>query len=163
MFTDNLGKLVAGLFRPPSTGAKTVTGLLRRDTGGSFNTTVYNTQTNTTYAWTNPNQNVQVGKGTTPPTRQDYNVEQAFASAPEANPFPNLGKGYNSGLGKIEVGATLSNVTDNDSVSEYVKIVTIRDSVGGATTRECIWVRDTFTPQAFLAGENIVTNLEVLI
>ena len=162
-FHDNLGKVLATLFRAPTTGAKTVTGLLRADGGGTFSTSVYQNSTISDFMWLVTHQLVQVGKGSSTPTRQDVTIESPFTVAPEQSPFGNLGRAYNSGLGLITIPASLTNLGGAGAVSEFVKFVSIRDLIGASTNRIVLWARDTFQGVNFIAGETINTDWEIQI
>jgi len=164
VFTDNFGILLAGIFRTPSTGVKSVGGLKRADTGAIFSTGIYQTNTNSTFTWNVGLQTVKVGKGTSTPTRQDFDIENPFTTSPESGTFANLVNGYNSGLGKIEIPATLGATGGSGAISEYVKYVSLRDNIGGSTNRTVIFIHTEIDPAVnFIIGESINAILEVLI
>jgi len=163
VFMDNAGLILAGIFRPRSTGAKVVNGILREDTGASFGTSVYQTSTNTTIYNVSPIKSVQIGESSTPATRQDFKIADPFSVAPEASPFSSLNGGYNSGLGKIEIPATLASTGGAGTIKEVVKRAQVRDTFGGATNRTIIFLRDVIQDSSFIIGQSVSINHEVFI
>lgn len=160
VFLDNAGIMLAGIFRAPSTGTKTVFGLL--NTGGaSFGTKMYSDQGQNLFNLA-PLKTVQIGKGNTPVTRQDFKLETVFPDSPESSSFASLNGGYNSGLGKIEIPATLSNTGGAGTISEIVKFSRVhkQDNSGLQTI---ILFRDLVSDVGFIIGESINVNYEVLI
>ena len=108
---DNLGILLAGLFRPLSTGNKSVFGIINT-AGASHEMVVYGDPSANNVFNEAGASRAQVGKGTTPPTRQDRNIESPFTnggvedSAQSSNLF-----GYNSGLAKITIATQINPTT----------------------------------------------------
>ena len=160
VFTDNLGLILAGIFRTQTTNVKSVGGITDI-TGATFSFRIYGANTDNAFGWILSNNTVKIGKGTSTPTRQDEDIENPFTTAPESGTFANLGHGYNSGLGKITIPATLASTGGTGGISEYVKRQTVRDT--GAGTHTIIFLRNTFTPVNFIIGESVNTELEIII
>jgi len=164
VFMDNAGLILAGLFRTPSTGAKSAIGILREDTGASFDTSVYQTETNSTIYNVAPITNTtQIGEGSNPVSRQDFKIADPFGVAPEASPFFSGNGGYNSGLGKLEIPATLANTGGAGTIKEVVKRASIRDNIGGSQNRTIIFLRDVISDTSFIIGQSVNVIHEVFI
>ncbi len=160
VFLDNAGIMLAGIFRAPSTGTTTVFGLL--NTGGaSFGTKMYSAQNQLLYNLS-ALKTVQIGKGNTPVTRQDFKLETVFPDSPESAQFTNLNGGYNSGLGKIEIPATLASTGGAGTITEIVKYTTVHKQTNEGL-QTIILFRDLVSDVGFIIGESINVNYEVFI
>ena len=153
--------MIAGLFRSPSTGSNTVFGF--KTTGGSsFGTHVYAPNVDAGLFNIASLKTVQIGKSNQVVTRQDFKLIDAFSTSPESNTFGNLSGGYNSGLGLIEIPATLSNLGGSGTIKEIVKYATLRnENNSGANT--IIFFRDLVADVTFIQGESLNIIYEVLI
>lgn len=103
---------------------------------------------------------IQVGSGSTPPDRTDFNVETAFASAPENGRGSTGAGGYNSSLAQVQVarsiGATGGSGTINESclfgvwvnTANVTKIIMIaRDAISGVGFVAANFINVTYTWQ----------------
>ena len=159
---DNFGLLLAGFFRAPSTAVLTVGGI--KDTSGvSFSLRPYDTiDSDRRFNKIGADRKAQVGKGTTPVTRQDFVIESPFTNGGvEDNPQNSNASGYVSGLGKIEAGTLIASTTGAGTITEVVKQIVLEDSF--STIRTMIIMRDIISPASFIASESINVNHEVLI
>lgn len=153
--------MLAGLFRAPSTGIRTVTGMLDI-TGANYSTNVYHTNSNNTFAWTPAQITIQLGQSGTPPTRQDPTIGSVFGNAPENAPSNNLVAGYNSGLGKLTIsGVPISPTGGTGTIREFVKFIRTKDTSSG--TRTIIYARTLTNVASFIGGESINVDWEILI
>jgi len=161
---DNLGFILAGFFRAPTTGAKDTGSVLRKLTGALFSTRLYSTNSDSILFNDDPvTRQAQVGSGSTLPTRQDFNVETPFVSAPESVRNSSLNGGYNSGLGKIEQPTLISPTGGAGTITEVVKYILVQDGIGGGATEIIALFRDVITGVGFIAGQSINITHEVLI
>lgn len=152
--------MIAGIFRAPTTGTKTVFGLL--NTGGSsFGTKMYSDQNQLLYNLASL-KTVQIGKSATGVTRQDFKLETPFTNSPESSSFVSLNGGYNSGLGKIEIPATLSNTGGSGIIKEIVKFSRVHKQTNEGLQTIIIF-RDLVNDVSFIQGESINIVHEVLI
>jgi len=159
---DNLGLLLAGIFRPPTTANGQVDGL-KNTSGVVFPTRIYgsdgdNNRWNKSLAL----RQVQVGKGSSTPTRQDFQIESAFPDSPESV-LNNCSNGvYNSGLGKITQPCLISSTGGAGSITEVIKIFRGRSLTDGGDKITAMF-RDVISPVAFIQSESINTEHTVLI
>jgi len=160
-FLDNIGIVLAGLFRAPSTGLRTVSGLKAID-ASIFTTTTYNQQTFSTLFNITAIKQAQVGKGTSPVTRQDFDIENEFPNSPENSKVGSLNDAYNSGLGKITMATLISPTGGAGSITEVCKFVNFRAPTN-PQDRICCILRDVISPVGFIIGESINIDHEVLI
>jgi len=162
MFTQNAINLLATMFRAPTT-ANGVFGAVPLGGGGS---TVFTMTGATSNARFNVNENgggFKLGKGTTPPTRFDNDVETPLDSSPEKDQtVMNHPSGFVAGISKSNSGGMISPTTDAGDITEAIKVMQLKSaSVPHPTLNICIW-RDTFSPVPFTAGEQINIEMEVL-
>lgn len=160
MLLDNIGLLVAGLFRQPSSGSLNIN--VKSITGATINTGVYQTHTNTTMFNSIALRQAQIGQGSTPPARTDFNIETPFSNAPESVRNTSLDFGYNSPLGKITIGTTISPAGGPGTITEVTKYVSWRS--GGAVNNVICIIRDIVSPGVnFVLGQSIQIDHEVII
>jgi len=161
VFSDNFGKILAGLFRAPSSSDSptfNVEGVLATRTIQIFGTEGFTGR----YNFATFVSETQVGKGTQTPTRQDTDIDNPFVIAPEDTFFLNALAGYNSGLGKITAPASLNPTGGSGNISEMIFVITIRAT--NANNFRCLLTRDIVSPVvSFISGKTINTALEVLI
>jgi len=163
---DNFGEFLKGHFTILSTGVRD-TAFVITTNGTSRTLRIYGTSSN--FVWNDTNavgsqgDFGQVGKGTTPVTRQDINIETPFPDAPENSKQVSLAGGYNSGLGKVTVQTDITPTGGAGAVTEFCKINNM--SVIQTNTYEIIALtRDLVSPPAsFIVGEAISASLEILI
>jgi len=161
VFTDNFGEIIAHLFQPPSavqSASFNVEGVL-----ATRLIVIYATTGNAgRYNFDAQPTKTQVGKGTTPATRQDIKIETPFPDPPEDTFFANNLAGYNSGLGKITAPASVSPTGGAGAISEMVIVNTVRAT--NTNIFNCVMTRDNVSPLVnFIVGKTINTALEVLI
>jgi len=118
------------------------------------------------FAWTNWNDtdvnlpqskgsSIQIGKGTTPATRQDVKLEDPFVTAPESLKKATSNGGYNSGLGKVDFSSVII-AGGAGAISETVWFMAMHTSNFGQTNA---WSRDLISPVAnFIIGQTINVN-----
>lgn len=156
---DNLGKLIAGIFRSPSTGLTTINLI---NTGGvSRGIRVYGNDNNIVFNL-NKSGAVQIGKGTTPPTRQDFNLENAFPNSPESVlKGVTLPHGYVSGLGKITIATLISPTGGAGSITETALTQFWQNT--GSNNERYLLFRDIISPVGFIIGQAINIDYEVFV
>jgi len=162
---DNFGFFLAKVFRSPTTGANFTGFVLKRQLGGAlFGTSLYNTNTNSTiFNDGGVVRQAQVGKGTTPATRQDFAIESPFTNSPESAKNNSADGAFNSGLGLISQPTLISNTGGSGSITEVIKVISVRDQQGGALNVPMAIFRDSISPVSFINGESINIDHEVLI
>jgi len=161
VLTDNFGLFLAGHFgKINNNGSKVVAGFLD-DTGVSRSLQIYGQRgSDKNYNDVGGSQ-MQVGKGLTPVSRQDFNIENVFASSPEKDKVTTALAGFNSGLGKISFASTIPNVTDNDSVTEVCHFRTMQTNA--PATKVFLMIHDLVSPVSFITGETINTEHNLLV
>jgi len=161
VLNDNFGKVLAFIFRPPSVGNGLSFQMV--NTGGTlFNVHLYGLNGNTGRL-NHPalTSRTKLGDGTTPATRQDFNVESELNDVPEKNDFNNNQAGYNSGLGKVSIASSVSPTGGSGAVTESINIQIYNNELGG--NNNCILTRDVFSPVNFISGKTINVELSYLI
>jgi len=159
---DNLGLLLAGIFRNASTGNGQVFNL-KATNGAVYSTRIYATQGDTNRSnFDGALRQVQIGKSSTPVTRQDFKIGDPFPDSPESSLNNCIDGGYNSGLGKISQTCLISTTGGAGTITEVIKAFRIRDQFT-QSGRTLIMFRDLITPENFIAGESINVEYEVLI
>ena len=159
---DNLGLMLAKIFRSP-TGASQIVSGLQDITGAIFSAELYGSDGSGT-RWNRDGvvRQVQVGKGLSPVTRQDFKIESPFPDAPESV-LNNCSNGvYNSGLGKIAQPCLISSTGGAGTITEVIKIWRVR-STSPSSLRTTALFRDIVSPVNFIASEAINTEHTVLI
>jgi len=161
VFLDNFGKILAQIFRAPTSvnsptftveGTSTTRSCVLYALIGNTGRMNFEAQATKT----------RVGKGTTPATRQDTNIEDPFTNAPEDSLFDNSLAGYNSGLGKVTAPASVAPTGGSGTISEMIIVNVFRAS--NTNIFEVAMTRDNVSPLVnFISGKTISTALEVLI
>ena len=162
---DNFGMLFALLIRSPSTGTLN-TGTIFRDTGNTLRQfVIFALGVNFTFNFTGNGAGVsksRVGKGTTPPTRQDFNVDSGFPDSPESSLISSVTPTYNSGLAKITQATLISPTGGSGTISEVIK--TARWSRAISLGGDFCIARDLNSPVSnFIVGQSINIDHEVFI
>jgi len=161
VFTDNWGKLMTSIFQVPSTGSPVFT--MEDLVGTTRNYQTYKDRDFDDH-W---NQDAslsfaQVGKGNTPATRQDVNIETPFTNGgAEDNLKITSLFGYNSALGKITIATSISPTAGSGSITEVVKINRVQQT--NASPIDNLWIRNIVNPVAFISGKTINVEHEILI
>jgi len=157
---DNLGIILAGIFRAPTTVTKSV--IIKDITDTSKTVKVYgrNDDPSDFFNFTVVRQ-AQIGKSSTPATRQDVNIGSPFTNGGiEDNRNNSLSFGYNSGLGKIEIPTQIAPTFGSGTIVEVCKFSSYRDSVGIFV---CCIFRDVISNVNFISAQTININHEVLV
>jgi len=155
LILDQLGLFLAGMFQ--GTGGIVTVSLI--DTaGGSRTINVINQPTLWNFS-TGASMFHQIGSGSTSPTRQDFQIETAFGTAPEDAIIAPANPVYNSGLGSFKSISSTS-AGGSGTIRESVMISRWRD--GGNTNRFFALFRDIITPAvSFIAGQTIALEYTV--
>jgi len=104
--------------------------------------------------------NMQIGKGLTGATRQDFFIQNPFVALPENNEFPTGFGGYNSGLGQVSVSGLLSPTGGAGAISETILLARWSDSV--TSLQNYLLSRDNISPVVnFISGQNV--NVEYIL
>jgi len=162
---DNFGILIAGLFRAPSTGGKSV--VMKNISGADQTVRVFSTDSsnlfNDTTSGANGRSKVQVGEGSTTPTRQDVNIEDPFGVSPESDRIDvTLPAGYNSGLGKISIATLINPTGGSGAITEVCLYMFINNSAPVSQT--FLIFRDVLSvPVNFIASQAINIDYEVFV
>lgn len=121
MILDNFGLMVAAHFRTPvpAANSSTVIGLIDED-GVSHNFTVYRRSNVVGYNEL-VEDSAQVGQGTTPPVRSDFDIETPFVGGVEATKVASATSSYIPISEKVNSPTLISPTTNNDSVTEVIK------------------------------------------
>ena len=162
MILDNLGLLLTGIFRPPTTANGQVDGL-KNTSGVVFPTRIYGSDGDNN-RWNKSGSlcQVQVGKGSSPVTRQDFKIETPFPDAPESVLNTCVTGVYNSGLGKINQATLISTTGGAGTITEVIKIFRGRSLTDGGDKIVAMF-RDIISPVNFIISESINIDHEVLI
>jgi len=103
---------------------------------------------------------MQVGKGTTPATRQDFAIENPFLDSPQSDMFNTGNGGYNSGLQQISIAGNVSPVVNSGQISECTLFFKWQNS--SSLSNFFLMSRDNISPVVnFINGQSI--NVEYLI
>lgn len=164
MFNDNVGVLLALLVRTPTSGKLlSQSGLVRAD-GTPDNVNVFGFQSDQLYndgGETNINSKAQVGKGTTPATRQDRDIEVPFTNGgAEDNKILVQPANYNSGLAKTEIPTLITPTTGAGAITEEVLMAHLEAQ--GLDFDFCFSRNVINPPVNFIVGESINIINEVL-
>lgn len=102
----------------------------------------------------------QIGSGSTPPVRQDFNIETAFGTAPESGLMsPATDPVFNSGLGNFKMIASIT-AGGAGTINESVWIGTWLNSANA--TNQYAMFRDIISPAvAFVAGQTIALEYTI--
>jgi hypothetical protein len=156
VFTHNVGKMFAAIMRPPAQAVSDSFDFI----GIDGQATAFRTITNSsTYIW-NGGIFIQVGKGTTPATPADVNIETPFSNTPESVIKSMSSAGYIAGTTEVIQNANINNVQENDSITEVCTYV--QGTNNASQTITLMITRNIISPAIpFLINENI--NLETKV
>ena len=155
---DQLGKFMAGIFDKSILANRTVS--LKDAGGGTFSYSTYSDigfpqKFNLTSGVPLSEQGVklQVGQGTTPPVRTDFDLETDFATVPENALFAVTTPVWNSSLGNFkDTGSIVAG--GSGTINESILAMIWRTTTGVVKT--LILYRDIISPgQSFIAGQSI--------
>ena len=157
-FSDNFGKLISAHFAPQATGS----GFQFRDINDvARNTTVYGSHLANKYNQGNQ-CTVQVGKGLTPATRQDFNIEDPFIGGAESIRQNTGFGGWNSGLGQVDIPTVISPTAGSGSISETVLYNMWHTTNIG--DHHFLMSRDNISPiVSFISGKAINVDYKLLL
>jgi len=155
---DNLGKVIAGFFRSPTTANQDVSLI---DINGTPRTIRVYGAVNVVFTDSGQGSGLhqgQVGEGVTIPTRQDTDIEQPFTNGGiEDNPVGSISGGYSSLEGKLTMPTLISPTTGSGTITEAVRIQ--RWIATDGLPYDFLIFRDLISPvSVFIAGQAI--NME---
>ncbi len=157
VITENFGRMLASHFVAQGGGS----GFSWIDIGGVANSsTCYGSHLANKYNRIGTLTAVQVGKGSTPATNLDINVENPFVGGVESTRRSSNNSGYISGLGKIQTPTQLSNTLGSGSITEVCLYARWHDAPLDPIV---LLFRDIVSVETFIAGETINVEHEVLI
>jgi len=158
-----VGSLIAGIFRPISTGTKVVAGS-KSTTGIVSNWKTYGGNGDgDKFNVVNVADSTQVGKGNSPPTREDFNIEVPFTNGGiEDNPVNSGTYGYDGITGKISIPTLISPTFGSGSITEVCHFCNAKQSPSGAVLL-FLYIHDIIAPVNFINGESLNVDYEVLI
>jgi len=153
IINDNLGELLAAIFRPVSTGTKTVTTF--EDTNPTTRSLIiYSSTVGELYtsgaggALTR----VQLGQGSTAPTRTDFNIETPFANGgPEDGKNKTDDGSFLPSSNQVQVGKLIGPMAGGGTITETCLFGVWNATVGGLA--EFLASRDLVGSIPFLIGE----------
>lgn len=152
LILDQFGEIMAKFFSTATTATRST---VIKDTGNANRT--LNILTGTQPFLLNTGLAVglrlQVGSGSTPPTRTDFNIETAFGTAPENTFFVAGNPVWNSSVGNFKnTGSIIAGGAG--TINESVSLSSYRD-IGGLQ-RTFTLFRDIISPgQSFVVGQTI--------
>jgi len=102
----------------------------------------------------------QVGSGSTPPARTDFNIETAFGTPPESGGlFPSTDPVFNSGLGNFKMNASIT-AGGAGTINESIWIGTFLNTSNA--TNLYAFFRDIISPAVpFIAGQTIALEYTI--
>jgi len=153
LLSDNFGEFLGGIMTKTDFTQVETTTAIRAISYTLFNDTDVNLpQTK--------GSSIQIGKGVTPATRQDFNIESAFATAPESVRKATSNGGWNSGLGRVDFSSVII-AGGAGAISETAWFMSMIFTTFGITA---LWSRDNISPVAnFIIGQTINVNYNVFL
>jgi len=162
VFTDNVLALLAGACAPiDNLVHSTVLNSMHDINNVAFTVNPYNGNNADAMQVSAVLSEAQVGKGTSTPTRQDFNIENPFTNGGEEdNRKQSLTAVYVNATEKIEMSTTIVPLGSGD-ITEVCKFVVINQNNG--SDRTIMISRDLVNPPVgFINGEIINITNEVL-
>ncbi len=105
---------------------------------------------------------VQIGKGSTPSLRTDFNIESPFTNGGvEDNQIPTGVGGFTDGNNKILYTTQINPTAGSGSIREVCYFLTLRNS--SAINKTFLMMRDIIPLIGFIAGQSITIENEVFI
>lgn len=110
----------------------------------------------------NPVKQFQLGKGTTPASPLDFNIETPFITAPESSRIGMSEASYILNSGEITQTGFISNLGSSDSFTEICFFTQIRDTSGG---NHIVMISRIIVdpPEPFLLGNRVDVEHKVNI
>jgi len=160
LILDNFGTWLAGLINAPAQAVKTVS--LKDLLGNARNLKTRNVYTEYAFSeYSPPNDSgtlLQVGGGTTPATRADYQIETALSVAPEDDVFGTGTGSYSAGVVSAG-GAITAGGTETINEVGFFGFWTI---VGGAAAYAFMLFHDILVSgEAFTPGQTITVAYSI--
>jgi hypothetical protein len=156
--TDNAGLLIAELFRPPSTG--TSNHVMQDIDGGFQSIRLYGSSNSTQSMFRSVyNSYMQIGKGSSVKTRQDFAIEDPFSNAPESGLNFSAQSGYINGSGLVTIGVTIAPTGGSGTITESVKISSC--TTNAVTIKFFCYFSDSVPPATFIAGQSIFLEYQL--
>jgi len=158
LILDQFGLFLAGVFKffSPSFLAITL-----KDAGAtSNNIRIYNTGGLFNNMVSDSGVNLLIGSGNTAPTRQDFEIETFFGTAPESTPFSAVSNPvFNSGLGNFKVAGIIT-AGGSGTINESVLSGLWQNNV--SSIKRYVLFRDIISPAvSFIAGQSIALEYTV--
>jgi len=159
LILDQWGILMSGLWKRQS-GTQNVV-IMKDGSGVNRNIGVFHNSTPfTELSPLSLGIQLQVGSGSTPPARTDFNLETLFGTAPESTAFvPITNAVYNSGLGNFKQnGAIIAGGAG--TINESICTGLYKDT--GAIARGFALFRDIISPaQSFISSQTIALEYTI--
>jgi len=161
VFTDNVLALLAGACAPiDNLVHSTVLNSMHDINNVAFTVNTYNGNNTLGLNVSIILNEAQIGKGSSTPTRQDFNIENPFTNGGEEdNRKQSLTAVYVNATEKIEISTTIVPVGSGD-ITEVCKFVVVNANNG--SDRTIMISRDLISPVGFINGEIINITNEVL-
>lgn len=106
---------------------------------------------------------IGIGQGTTPATRQDFNIESFFATPPENVRLPCGSGGWNSGLGKVDIPMIPIGAGGSGAISETCFFQSWHSEVSLNNQIYCL-ARDNISPVVnFVIGQTINVDYSLIL
>jgi len=163
LILDQFGKFLTAIFPKQSTLAVIAT--LKDSSGIDRSMGIYDSHAQSPALFnarigTGLGMQIQVGSGSTPPTRIDFRIETAFGTAPESIGFiAPSNPVWNSGLGNFKYTASIS-AGGSGTINESVCIALWEDT--GNILRTFILFRDIISPaKSFIVGQTIALEYTI--
>jgi len=158
VFTDNVGIIIAGLFRPRGSGIEETPDTLRDVNGTLFGVRTYGGNSSANFNVSAVTFTAQVGKGNTPATRQDIDIENPFSNGGvEDNQVGSLSGIYNVAQARIIMSTAIGATIGAGAITEVCKFITVNDRFGG--DHVIMVMRDIIDPPVNFIATNTI-NIE---
>ncbi len=157
LILNNFGIFLGGIFKAFLLGNKTVVLKSTVDPNETVNTYGGNVFGKTSV---NFGSFLQIGSGTTPPVRQDINIETSFGTPPESSFLTTVSDPvFNSGLGNFKYSVSI-NAGGSGTINESVSFLKFTTNV--LNFRNFAMFRDIISPGVpFIAGQTIALEYTV--
>jgi len=159
LIMDNMGLWMAKLFSTLTTANQSFTGKNNVNANIAIHSRALTSNVFNITSGGNVGINLAVGAGSTPPTRQDFNLATAFVTPPENVSFSAGFPVYNSGLGTFKnLGSIIAG--GSGTINESVLFNLMRTQASGLSLLTLF--RDIISPAVpFIAGQSIALEYTV--
>ena len=156
LILDQFGILLAGMFK----GGTLEKSVVILDVNGAPSTLIVNSTASVKFNQRNAVEvSFQVGSGSTPPIRTNFNIETAFGTLPESQGFTTVIPVWNSGLGNFKNNGSII-AGGAGTIDESILQINWLDS--SSVFRTFVLFRDIISPSAsFIAGQTIVLEYTI--